>query len=109
MPFGLTNASASFQALVNDILRPYLNIFVLAYLDDILIYSKTHKEHVQHVTSVLEALRNAGMRIQREKYAFYKQEVEFLEFILSTEGVRMDSKKLEAIEKWLRSKNTTEV
>jgi hypothetical protein len=72
MPFGLTNAPASFQALVNDILRPYLDIFVLAYLDDILIYSKTHKEHVQHVTSILEALRNAGMRIQGEKCAFHK-------------------------------------
>jgi hypothetical protein len=95
----LTNASASFQALINDILRPYLDIFVLAYLDNILIYFKTYKEHVQHVTLVLEALRDADIRIQGEKCAFHQQEVEFLGFILSTKGVKIDSKKLKAIKK----------
>jgi hypothetical protein len=97
----LTNIPISFQALINDILRLYLDIFVLAYLDDILIYSKTYKKHVQHVTLVLKALRNAGIRIQGEKCAFYQQEIEFLEFILSTKGVKIDPKKLETIEKWL--------
>jgi hypothetical protein len=63
MLMGLTNAPILFQALINDILRLYLDIFVLAYLDNILIYFKTYKEHVQHVTLVLEALRDAGMRI----------------------------------------------
>ena len=109
IPFRLTNIPASFQALVNDILRSYLDIFVLAYLDDILIYSKTYKEHVQHITLVLEALRDSGIRIQGEKCAFHKQEVEFLEFILTTDGVKMDPAKVEAIQKWPESKTVTEV
>jgi hypothetical protein len=59
----LINVLILFQALINDILRFYLNIFVLAYLDNILIYSKIYKEHVQYVTLVLEVLRDAGIRI----------------------------------------------
>ena len=83
MPFGLTNAPATFQALINDILREYLDRFVVAYLDDILIYSKTRKEHVQHVSTVLEALGKAGMRINGEKSTFHASEVEFLGFIIT--------------------------
>jgi hypothetical protein len=109
MPFGLTNAPATFQALINDILREYLDRSVVAYLDDILIYSKTKTDHVRHVTEVLEALGRSGMRIQGEKCVFHQPEVEFLGFILSTEGVKMDPSKVEAVQKWPRPQNVTEV
>lgn len=109
MPFGLTNAPATFQALINDILREYLDKFVVAYLDDILIYSKTRKEHVQHVTLVLKALEGAGMRINGEKSTFHATEVEFLGFIITRDGVKMDPKKVEAVVNWPQPKNVTEV
>ena len=67
MPFGLTNAPASFQSLVNDTLRPYLDIFCTAYLDDIIIYSDTLEEHIEHIRKVLKALRSKDLRIAPEK------------------------------------------
>jgi hypothetical protein len=67
MPFKLTNAPTSYQSLINNILRKYLDDFVIAYLDDILIYSKTKKEHVKHVTQVLKALEKANMKINKKK------------------------------------------
>lgn len=61
MPFGLTNAPATFQAFINNVLREYLNQFVVVYLDDILIYFKTKEQHVQHVKKVLQALQDADL------------------------------------------------
>jgi RNase H-like domain found in reverse transcriptase/Reverse transcriptase (RNA-dependent DNA polymerase)/Integrase zinc binding domain/Chromo (CHRromatin Organisation MOdifier) domain len=107
--FGLTNAPATFQALINDILRENLDMFVTAYLDDILIYSKTKQEHIQHVTWVLERLEQHGMRIRGDKCAFHQQEVEYLGFILTTEGIRMDPKKVEAVTTWPEPTNVTEI
>ena len=109
MPMGLTNAPATCQALVNDILREYLDKFVVAYLDDILIYSKTLKEHTQQVTLVLKALERAGMRINGPKCTFHSDRAEFLGFILTRDGVEMDPQKTEAVEKWPTPKNVTEV
>ena len=71
MPFGLTNAPATCQALVNDTLREYLDIFVVAYLDDILVYSKDKASHVGHVKKVLEALKKAGLKLKPKKCEFY--------------------------------------
>jgi hypothetical protein len=71
MPFGLTNAPASYQSLINNIFRKYLDDFVVAYLDDILIYSKTKEEHIKHVTAVLEALEKADVRINGAKSVFH--------------------------------------
>jgi len=101
MPYGLTNAPATFQALINDTLREYLDDFVVAYMDDILIYSKgTLDEHIQHVKKVMEKLQKKDMWLKLAKSDFHKQEVEFLGFIVSTEGVRMDPKKVEAVLGW---------
>jgi hypothetical protein len=97
MPFGLTNALATFQAYINNVLRKYLDVFVVVYLDDILVYSKTYEEHVQHVRLILTVLRDADLRIKVEKTEFHKQEVKFLGYIVSREGLKMDSKKIEAI------------
>jgi hypothetical protein len=97
MPFGLTNALATFQAYINNVLRKYLDVFVVVYLDDILVYSKTYKEHVQHVRLILTTLRDANLCIKAEKTEFHKQEVKFLGYIVSREGLKMDSKKIKAI------------
>ena len=78
MPFGLTNAPASFQHLINDTLREFLDVFCTAYLDDILIYSDTLKEHKAHVTSILRKLESAGLYLKPEKCEFHTQKVKYL-------------------------------
>jgi hypothetical protein len=97
MPFSLINISASFQALINDIFREYLDIFVVTYLDDILIYLINKKNHIKQVNLVFKALRKAGMRINRFKCTFYTKEVEFLGYIIDLNGIKMDPKKVQAI------------
>jgi hypothetical protein len=72
MPFGLTNAPASFQHFINDVLRPYLDVFVTAYLDNILIYTDNLEEHKKHILKVLEALSEAGLHLKPEKYEFHQ-------------------------------------
>ena len=83
MPFGLTNAPASFQELINDTLREYLDDFVVAYLDDVLIFSKTYKEHVQHVRKVLQRLREKDLPVKLSKCEFHKDSVAFLGHTIS--------------------------
>ena len=81
MPFGLTNAPASFQALINDTLRPYLDGFACAYLDDIVVFFKTKEEHTRYVRMVLRLLRERQLYVKLEKCQFYKKKIEFLGFI----------------------------
>lgn len=100
MPFGLTNAPASCQRMINDQLHEYLDVFVVAYLDDILIYSKTEAEHIQHVRKVLEKLRIAKLLLKPEKCEFHQEETHFLGFIVGRHGVRMDPIKVEAVLSW---------
>ena len=100
MPFGLTNAPATFQNLMNDVLREYLDQFVIVYLDDILIYSKNETEHVEHVMLVFNKLRSAGLFCKAEKCEFHKPEVEFLGYVMSSEGVKMDPSKVACIRSW---------
>jgi hypothetical protein len=71
MSFELTNASALYQSLINNIFRKYLDDFVVAYLDDILIYSKTKKKHIKHVTTILKALEKADIKINNAKSIFH--------------------------------------
>ena len=100
MPFGLTNAPATFQNLMNDVLRPFLDKFVIVYLDDILIFSETPEEHTDHVRQVLQKLRDTELFAKAEKCEFGKSEVEFLGYVVSPGGVRMDPKKVEAVTDW---------
>ena len=86
MSFELTNASTTFQTYINNVLRKYLNKFVTVYLNDILIYFKTKKEHVRHVQKGFEIMKRVNLRVKLEKNEFYKEKVKFLDHILfSTE------------------------
>jgi hypothetical protein len=101
MPFGLTNTPTSFQHFINDILRPYLDVFLTAYLNDILIYSDNLKEHRKHVLKVLEALSEVGLHLKPEKCEFHQWEVKYLGFIISTSRTKMDPAKVVTIQEWL--------
>ena len=109
MPFGLTNAPAVFQHMMNDIFREYLDDFVVIYLDDILIFSKNEEEHEKHVQLVLKKLRERGLYAKLEKCLFHQTEMEFLGFVATTEGLKMDSKKVEAIVSWKVPKTVRDV
>jgi hypothetical protein len=100
MPFGLTNAPASFQHFINDILQPYVDIIVTAYLDDILIYSDNLNDYRNHVLKVLEPLSEASLYLKLEKCEFHRQEVKYLGFIISTSGTKMDPTKVTTIQEW---------
>jgi hypothetical protein len=109
MPFGLCNAPGTFQGLMNDTLHEYLDKFCQVYLDDILIYSKTKEEHIQHVRLVLEKLRATGLYAKLEKCRFSQPRVDFLGFVLAREGVSMDPSKLEPIQTWPTPKSVRDV
>ncbi|KAI2652567.1 Transposon Tf2-9 polyprotein [Labeo rohita] len=100
MPFGLCNSPAAFQHLINDVLRDMLGRWCYAYLDDILIYSKTLDEHIQHVRAVLQRLLAHQLYCKLEKCAFHQHSTTFLGFIISAQGVAMDPQKLEAVRSW---------
>ncbi|RYP29017.1 hypothetical protein DL767_006943 [Monosporascus sp. MG133] len=109
MPFGLTNAPATFQKMVNYVLREYLNIFVICYFDDILIYSNSEKEHEEHVHKVLQALQDANLLVNAEKSEFHKQEVPYLGCVITPGYIKMDPKKIAAVQKWQAPTTVTEV
>jgi hypothetical protein len=100
MLFGLTEAFAIFQRFINDILREYLDVFCTAYLNDILIYSRTRKKHLSHIRKMLEFLRQAGLYAKIQKCEFFKNETIFLGVIVGRNGIRMDPKKIEIIQNW---------
>jgi transposase InsO family protein len=100
MPFGLTNAPATFQSLMNTVLRPFLRKFVLVFFDDILIYSPSWSAHLQHLNAVLSALREHQLKLKRAKCSFAQSSVAYLGHIISADGVAMDKEKVEAVSSW---------
>lgn len=100
MPFGLTNAPATFQAFIQDTLRDLLDVICVVYLDDILIYSKPGQDHDAMVQQVLERLRSANLFANAKKCEFDKSQVEYLGFIISSQGVQMNPKKFSTIVDW---------
>ncbi|KAG1974134.1 retrotransposable element [Pimephales promelas] len=100
LPFGLVNAPAVFQALINDVLRDMLNIFVFVYLDDILIFSPSLQVHTQHVRQVLQRLLENRLFVKAKKCTFHAQSISCLGSIISAEGVSMDSSKVRAVTEW---------
>lgn len=109
LPMGLTNAPATFMRLMNDIFRPYLDKFVVVFLDDILIYSRTLAEHRQHVRMVLDTLRKHQLYAKERKCEFFKDHVEFLGHRIDRDGVHMMSDKVKAIRDWPTPKSADEV
>ena len=100
MPFGLTNAPAVFQHMANDIFRDFLDIFLIIYVDDLLIYSKTQGEHDVHVRKVLERLRKYGLYAKLEKCSFDCEQVKFLGYTISSKGIFMDPTQVQTIFEW---------
>ena len=109
MPFGLCNAPASMQRLINNTLREYLDVFCIAYLDDILIYSKSMEDHVKHVKMVLQKLEERALLVKPEKCEFHKTELGFLGYVVGVNGITMDKDKLEAVREWPRPSTVKEI
>ena len=109
MPFGLTNAPAAFMDLMNRVFRPYVDQFVVVFIDDILVYSKDAHEHEQHLRIVLETLREKKLYDKLSKCDFWLKEVSFLGHIVFAEGIRVDPAKIEAVVNWKSPQNVTEV
>jgi hypothetical protein len=100
MPFGLCNAPSTFQSLMNHVFRPFLHHFFLVFFDDILIYRKTWKDHLTHVDQVLSLLSQHQLFLKQSKCAFGASEVEYLGHLVGKDGVRVDPKKIEAMQDW---------
>ena len=97
MPFGLTNTPATFMDLRHRVFQPYLDQFLLVFVDDILIYSQSEKEHEDHLRVVQQLLRDHQLYTKFSKCEFWLTEVRILEHVVSTSGVSVDPKKVEAV------------
>jgi len=100
MPFELKNTPATFQRLINDMLREYLNDFVITYLDDILIYSDDLKMHCSHVHKVLEKLNERALYVKKSKSRFKMKKIKFLNYVIQSEQIKKNSKKTNAVRNW---------
>jgi len=100
MPFGLSNAPATFQALMNDVLRPFLRRFVLVFFDNILIYSSSWSKHLQHLRAVLDALQAHHLHLKHSKCSFGASSVTYLGHVISADGVAMDADKVAVVTEW---------
>ena len=109
MPFGLTNASAAFMDSMNRVFRPYLDQFVVVFIDDILVYSRDEQEHEQHLKIVLQTLREKKLYAKLRKCDFWLKEVSFLGHIVSAEGIRVDPAKIEAMVNWKPPRSVIEM
>jgi hypothetical protein len=105
MPFGLTNALASFQRWMNEVLSDYLDVFCIAYLDDILIYSDDIEQHRQHVKMILERVEEVGLKLKASKCEFHTDRMEYLGYIISPSGIQMDPEKVRAVAEWREPTN----
>ena len=100
MPYGLTNAPAAFQRFMNDIFSDLLDVHVIIYLDDILVYSEDTAQHKEHVREVLQRLCKHGLFAQPDKCHFSIDTIKYLSFILTKDGLKMDSAKVQIIQDW---------
>ncbi|KAD7479676.1 hypothetical protein E3N88_02812 [Mikania micrantha] len=109
MPFGLTNAPAVFMDLMNRVFHDFLDKFVIVFIDDILVYSKSKEDHEEHLRTVLEILRQKKLYAKFSKCDFWLDKVAFLGHVISAEGIMMDLSKVEAITKWPTPTSVTEI
>jgi hypothetical protein len=109
MSFGLTNAPAYFMYLMNKVFMKYLDKFVVVFIDDILIFSKSKEEHDEHLRFVLQKLRENQLYDKLGKCEFWLKEVSFLGHIISEGGISMDPSKVESILSWNTPQNVSEI
>ena len=109
MPFGLTNAPATFQCVMNEVLKPFLRKFVLVFLDDILIYSPSMELHLHHLEQVLQTLRKHHLHLKQSKCTFAQDSLEYLGHIISATGVSTDPSKISDMLKWPTPTTMTEL
>ena len=109
MPFGLTNAPAAFMDLMHRVFQPYLDQFVVVFVDDILIYSQSEWEHEYHLRIVLQLLRDQQLYAKFSKCEFWLTDVRFLGHVVSASGVSVDLEKVEAMMSWDRPKSVFEI
>ncbi|MBW0533878.1 hypothetical protein O181_073593, partial [Austropuccinia psidii MF-1] len=104
-PFGLTNSPASFQHLVNDIFADFLDIVFVVYLDDIIVISRSEEEHIKHVASLLQIMRDNNLFSKASKCVFHASSVEYLGYVVSSDGLNIDSSKVQKILNWHQPKS----
>nr|GFB11457.1 putative reverse transcriptase domain-containing protein [Tanacetum cinerariifolium] len=109
MPFGLTNAPAVFMDLMNRVCKPYLDKFVIIFIDDILIYSKDKKEHKEHLKAILELLKKEELYAKFSKCEFWIPNVQFLGHVIDSQGIHVDPAMIESIKDWASPKSPTEI
>jgi hypothetical protein len=109
MPFGLTSAPATFQAAMNTLFADIIRKFVLVFVDDVLVYSKTLSDHVQHLKQVFRVLEQNQLFLKRNKCSFAQKSLEYLGHIISANGVATDPAKIEAVQKWPQPKNVKQL
>jgi len=109
MPFGLTNAPASFQRFMNNLFSDLLDVCVVVYLDDILIYSDDIMQHREHVKEVLKRLQKAGLYVKAEKCEFHSDSIEYLGYVLSPSGLTMSDAKVKTIQEWPEPKKVKDI
>ena len=109
MSFELINALTIYQEIINDALREHLNVFVIAYFNNILIYFKTLLKHEQHVRTMLQCLKQRWLLLKLKKCEFHQFNIEFLEFVIKTQKIRMNSIKLKMIKNWSQLTNVKKI